>query len=227
MNKSKFFMAVITMGISAIILFVIVYYTFNNNKINQGDFRISDSILSSIVEFEDKSEGANEWKYDISQNNKISMLIQTIGDTNIKEIYLENVKVKSKNNVNIYIEQNKYDVSYKYEDVKNENINIYVDKMDTGDYLVDFDIKNEDILSGYSRPEGVNELRHDGTVLNTASIAISQIRFQIKYNLVILQDNEKTNKCKIELEMPDEKIAVDGFYVQRLDSANYNFKTSY
>jgi len=227
MSKSKFFMAVTTIGISAIILFVIVYYTFNNNKINQGDFRISDSILSSIVELEDKSEGTNEWKYDISQNNKISMLIQTIGDVNIKEIYLENVKVKSRNDVNIYIEQTKYDISYRYEDVKNKNLDIYADNIDTGDYLLEFDIKNEDIVSNYIIPEGVNEIRHDGTVLNTASIAVSQIKFQIKYNLVILQDNNKTNKCKIELEMPDDKIAVDGFFVQRLDSSNYSFKVSY
>ena len=128
MDKNKFFTAVITLGISAIILLVIVYCIFNNNKVNQGDFRISDSILSSIVEFDDKSAGTNEWKYDISQTNKVSILVQTLGSATIKEVYFEDVKVKSKNNVNIYVEQDNYDIRYdivKDEDVKKPNLNNY------------------------------------------------------------------------------------------------------
>lgn len=227
MNKDKFFTAVITLGISAIILLAVVYFTFNNNKINQGNFRISDSILSSIVELEDKSEAASQWKYDISQNNKISMLIQKIGDVAVKEIYIDDIKIKSKNNVNIYIEQDKYELRYEYKDIKNKKINIYTEETEAGDYLVEFDVKNENVVKDFGIPEGTKEIRHDGTILNTASIAISQIQFKVKYNLVVVQDNKKINKCKVEIQMPDEKIAVDGFFVQRLDSSNCNFKVSY
>lgn len=227
MDKNKFFTAVITLGVSAIILLVIVYCIFNNNKVNQGDFRISDSILSSMVEFNDKSEGTSEWKYDISQTNKVSMLIQTLGNSNIKEVYLDDMKVKSKNDVHIYVEQDSYDISYKYEDIKSKKVNIYAEENEAGNYLVEFNIKNENVLSDYAIPSEVKEIRHDGTVLNTASIAASQIRFKIKYNLVIVQDNKKVNTCKVELEMPDDKIAVDGFVVKRLDSADFNFKVDY
>lgn len=227
MNKEKFFTAVITIGISAIILAAIVYLTFNNNKINQGNFRISDSILSSIVEFEDKAEDDNQWKYDISQNNKISMLIQKIGDCAAKEVYIDDIKIKSKNDVNIYIEQDKYDLRYEYKNIKNEKVNIYVEETEAGDYLVEFDVKNENIVKDFGVPEGINEIRHDGTILNIANIAISQIQFSVKYNLVVVQDNQKINTCKVEIQMPDEKIAVDGFFVQRLDNSNYNFKVSY
>ena len=227
MDKNKFITAVITLGISTIILLVIVYCIFNNNKVNQGDFRISDSILSSIVEFNDESAGTNEWKYDISQTNKVSMLIQTLGSATIKEVYLENMKVKSKNNIHIYVEQDNYDIRYKYEDIKNKKVNVYAEENEAGDYLVEFDIKNENVLSDYIIPSEVKEIRHDGTVLNTASIAVSQIRFKVKYNLVIVQDNKKTNTCKVEIEMPDDKIAVDGFIVKRLDSSAFNFKVDY
>lgn len=227
MNKNKFFTAVITLGISAIILIAIVYFTFNNNKINQGNFRITDSILSSIVELEDKAENPGEWKYDISQNNKISMLVQKIGDAHVKEIYIKDIKIKSKNDVNIYIEQDKYDLRYEYKDIKNEKVNIYTEETEAGDYLVEFDVKNKNIVKDFGVPEGIKEIRHDGTILNIAKIAISQIQFKVKYNLVVVQDNQKTNTCKVEIEMPDEKIAVDGFFVKRLDSSNYNFKVSY
>ena len=227
MNKEKFFTAVITIGISAIILAAISYFTFNNNKINQGDFRISDTILLSIVELEDKSEDSSQWKYDISQNNKISMLVQKIGDCEVQELYIDNVKIKSKNDVNIYIEQDEYGLRYEYKDIKNKKVNIYTEETEAGDYLVEFDIKNENAVKDFVVPEGVNEIRHDGTILNTANIAISQIKFKVKYDLIIVQNNQKTNKCKIEIEMPDQKIAVDGFFVQRLDTSNYNFKVSY
>lgn len=227
MDKSKFFTAVITIGISAIILLSIVYFTFNNNKINQGDFRISDAVLSSIVELEDKSQNENEWKYDISQSNKISMLVQKIGDCAVKEVYIDNIKVKTKNTVNVYIEQDKYDLLYEYKDVKNKKINIYAEETQDGNYLVEFDIKNKNAVKDFIVPEGTKEVRHDGTILNIANVAISQIKFKVKYNLVVLQDNQKINTCKVEIDMPDEKIAVDGFFVQRLDSLNYNFKVSY
>ena len=92
------------------------------------------------------------------------------------------------------------------EDIKNRKVNIYTEETETGDYLVEFDIKNEDVLSNYIIPSEVKEIRHDGTVLNTASIAVSQIRFKIKYDLVIIQDNEKINTCKVEVEMPDDKM---------------------
>jgi len=227
MSKSKFFTVVIILGISAIILYGIIYFTFNNNKINQGNFRISDSILSSIIELEDKSEDTNQWKYDISQNNKISMLVQTIGDATLKEIYLENVKVKSKNDVNIYIEQDNYGLELEYSKIKNKKVNIYIEETETGAYLVEFDIKNKNIVSDFNVSNDIKEIRHDGTILNIAGMPVSQTKFNIKYNLVIVQDNNRINTCKIKFEMPDEKIAVDGFFVQRLDSSNYNFKVSY
>lgn len=226
MNKNKFFTAVITIGISVVILLVIVNFTFNN-KINQGNFRVSDTILSSVVELEDKSDINNEWKYDVSQNNKLSMLVQTIGDATVKEVYLDNIKVESRNDVHIYIEQDKYDVKYKYEDLKNKKINIYAEQTEQGDYLVEFDIQNEDVISNFVIPSDIKEIRHDGTMLNVTKTPVSSIKFKIKYNLVLVQDDNKTNTCKVEIEVPDEKIAVDGFFVKRLDSTIYAFKVNY
>lgn len=226
MSKNKFFTAVITIGISAIILLVIMHFTFNN-KINQGNFRVSDAILSSVVELEDKSDITNEWKYDISQTNKISMLVQTIGDATVKEVYLDDIKIESKNDVHIYIEQHKYDVSYRYENLKNKKINIYAEQTKQGDYLVEFDVQNEDVISDFIIPSDIKEIRHDGTMLNIAKIPVSNIKFKIKYDLILVQDNNKVNTCKVEVELPDEKIASDGFFVKRLDSTSYTFKVDY
>ena len=64
-------------------------------------------------------------------------------------------------------------------------------------------------------------------MLNIAKIPVSNIKFKIKYSLVLVQDDNKINTCKVEIEMPDEKIAVDGFFVKRLDNASYTFKVNY
>ena len=228
MNKNKFFMAVITMAIAAVILFVIINIVFgSNNKINQGNFRVSDFLITSIVELEDKSEEASDWKFDVSQSNKISILLQTSSDSKIKEAYLEEFKVSSKNDVSIYVEQDKYDAYYKYEDVKNKKINIYTEEREDGSYLVEFDITNEDVLSNYSIPEDIKEIRYDGTILNIAKIPVSSIDFKVKYNLVLVEDNGKTNTCKIELSVPNSKILTEGQSVERLDISGFNFKVDY
>lgn len=128
MSKGKFFTAVITVVISGIILFVIINMIFDSSKINQGGYRISDVLLTSVVELEDKSETVSEWKFDASQNNTISMLVASNSNTDIKEVYIEKFKISSKKDVNIYVEQEKHEISYKYEDIKGKKANIYMQK---------------------------------------------------------------------------------------------------
>jgi len=155
------------------------------------------------------------------------MLIQTVGDASIKEVYLEKVKVSSKNDIHIYIEQDNYGLSYKYEDIKNKKINIYTEEKAEGAYLIEFDINNEDVVLDFNIPDDVKEIRHDGTILNMAQIPVSKIKFGVKYNLVIVQGQDRINTCKVELELPNEKIITDGFSTERLNSSDFNFKVNY
>lgn len=227
MEKSKFFTVVITIVVSAAILMTIINIIFDNSKINQGNFRISDTVLSSIIELEDKSEGNNGWTFDVSQSNKISMLVTANSGSKIKEVYLEKVAVSSKKNVNIYLEQEKYDVNYHYTEIKNKKVNIYTEEQENGSYLVEFDILNKDILSDYIVPDEIKEIRHDGTILNLAGIAISDISFDLKYNLVVVEQTGQINTCKIKISMPDKKLATEGLSVERLSNEDFNFKVEY
>lgn len=227
MEKSKFFTVVITIVVSAAILMTIINIIFDNSKINQGNFRISDTVLSSIIELEDKSEGNNGWTFDVSQSNKISMLVTANSGSKIKEVYLEKVAVSSKKNVNIYLEQEKYDVNYHYTEIKNKKVNIYTEEQENGSYLVEFDILNKDILSDYIVPDEIKEIRHDGTILNLAGIAISDITFNLKYNLVVVEQTGQINTCKIKISMPDKKLATEGLSVERLSNEDFNFKVEY
>lgn len=227
MEKSKFFTVVITIVVSAAILMTIINIIFDNSKINQGNFRISDTVLSSIIELEDKSEGNNGWTFDVSQSNKISMLVTANSGSKIKEVYLEKVAVSSKKNVNIYLEQEKYDVNYHYAEIKNKKVNIYTEEQENGSYLVEFDILNKDILSDYIVPDEIKEIRHDGTILNLAGIAISDITFSLKYNLVVVEQTGQINTCKIKISMPDKKLATEGLSVERLSNEDFNFKVEY
>ena len=227
MKKNKFFTAIITLVISAVMLIVIVNLIFNNSKINQGNFRVSDAILTSIVELEDKAESSTEWKYDISQNNKVSILVKPNENASIKEVYLEKIKIKSKNDVSIYLEQEEYDVSYKYKNISNGKVNIYTEETEEGNYLIEFNINNEDVVANFNVPNDIKEIRHDGTILNIANIAISDITFNVKYNLIIVENNGQINKCKIEIKMPDSKVATEGLFVERLNTSEFNFKVDY
>lgn len=227
MEKSKFFTVVITIVVSVAILITIINIIFDNSNINQGNFRVSDAVLSSIVELEDKSEGNDSWTFDISQSNKISMLVSSNSDAKIKEIYLEKVSVSSKKDVNIYLEQEKYDINYHYTEMKNKKVNIYTEEQENGNYLVEFDILNKDILSDYIVPDEIKEIRHDGTILNLAGIAISEISFDLKYNLVIIEQTGQINTCKIKINMPDKRLATEGLSVERLSNADFNFKVEY
>ena len=227
MEKSKFFTIVITIIVAAAILITLINIIFDNSKINQGDFRVSDTIISSIVKLEDKSENENGWTFDVSQSNKVSMLIASNSNTKIKEVYIDKVHVTSKKNVNIYIEQEKYNTSYSYSDIKNKKVNIYTEEKENGNYLVEFDVLNKNIMKDYMVPDEIKEIRYDGTILNLAGIAVSDITFDLKYNLVIAEEKGQINTCNIKIKMPDKKIATEGLSVERLSNQNFNFKVDY
>ena len=227
MEKSKFFTIVITIVVAAAVLITLINIIFDNSKINQGNFRVSDTLISSIVKLEDKSEGTGGWTFDVSQSNKVSMLISSNSDAKIKEVYLDKVGVSSKKNVNIYIEQEKYNTSYSYADIKNKRVNIYKEEQENGSYLVEFDVLNKNIMSDYMVPDEIKEVRYDGTILNLAGIAISDITFDLKYNLVITEEKGQINTCKVKIKMPDKKLATEGLSVERLSNQEFNFKVDY
>ena len=204
MEKSKFFTIVITIVVAAAVLITLINIIFDNSKINQGNFRVSDTLISSIVKLEDKSEGTGGWTFDVSQSNKVSMLISSNSDAKIKEVYLDKVGVSSKKRDNIYTEE-----------------------QENGSYLVEFDVLNKNIMFDYMVPDEIKEVRYDGTILNLAGIAISDITFDLKYNLVITEEKGQINTCKVKIKMPDKKLATEGLSVERLSNQEFNFKVDY
>ncbi|MDD4375239.1 MAG: hypothetical protein PHR25_00430 [Clostridia bacterium] len=225
MEKKKIFIAMVTIIISLAILVIAINLIFNNNfKINQGKFRISDALITSSTILKEKTKG--EWTFDISQNNKIAILIQSADNVKIKEAYLEKIRVNSKEDVRIYIEQENHKISYKYEELKNEKVNIYVDEQEKG-YLAEFDIINKDIVTDFAIPEEIKEIRHDGTILNIAGIKASEITFRLRYNLVIIEPEGKINKCEFDLKIPNEKVIAEGTTIERLDVQKLSFKVKY
>ena len=228
MNKNKFFTAVITIIIAVVVLIIIINIIFKDNlKVNQGSYRVSDSVLTSVVELEEKAENQKKWNFDISQNNKVSFLLTSNENASLKEVYLDKFKVNSSNNVNIYLEQVNHDISYEYKDIKNKKVNIYAEKTEDGNYLIEFDIVNKNVISDFTVPSDVKEIKHDGTILPIAKIPVSSIAFNVRYNLVLVENQGQVNTCDVKLSMPNEKIATEGVSVERLNVSDFNFRVDY
>lgn len=225
MDKKKIFIAMVTIIISLAILVIVINLIFNNNsKINQGKFRVSDALLTSSAILKEETKG--EWTFDISQNNKLALLIQSVENTKIKEIYLEKIRVNGKEDINIYIEQLNHKLSYKYEEIKNKRVNIYADEQENG-YLVELDIINKDVVTDFTIPEDIKVVRHDGTMLNIAGIKASEVIFRLRYNLVIIEPEGKVNKCEFDIRIPNEKVITEGTTIERLNVQDLVFKVKY
>ncbi len=225
MDKKKIFIAMVTIIISLAILVIVINLIFNNNsKINQGKFRVSDALLTSSAILKEETKG--EWTFDISQNNKLALLIQSVENTKIKEIYLEKIRVNGKEDINIYIEQLNHKLSYKYEEIKNKRVNIYADEQENG-YLVELDIINKDVVTDFTIPEDIKVVRHDGTMLNIAGVKASEVIFRLRYNLVIFEPEGKINKCEFDIRIPNEKVITEGTTIERLNVQDLVFKVKY
>lgn len=102
MKSKKTFTVVMTILISIILLVVIVKLIFSNYSFNEGKYKVSDAIITSTAYFEDKSNTTNEWMYDISQSNTLSLLITAPTDAVIARTYISNF---SCNNSNVIISE--------------------------------------------------------------------------------------------------------------------------
>ena len=226
MDRKKIFWAIITILISAAILVVITDMIFKLNNINEGKFRVADSIITSTVELTYKNDADEEkktWTFDVSQNNILSLIIANRTNMKIKDIYIENIKVISGGD--IYIEQIEYESSHKIEG-KNEKINIYSETREDGSEIIEFNINNKNIIKNYNVPSDVKEIRHDGTILNIAGVKLSDIEFKFKASLIVVEENGSKNICKISLKMPKEELITNGQIVERLSLENFSFKVS-
>ena len=212
--------------LSVLLIFLVLNFVLDNTgKVNQGNFRVMDMVLTSGIDVIDNSESElekiSDISFSLSQNNKISMLLSK--SDNIDKIYIDNIKLKSpEKKGDIYISQSSVEGKRKIEENMDEIVLVPIDK-DNGN-LIEININNEYFAQNLNVPESKNELSFDGKILNDFGINIKDIEFNVSFDLKIKEKNGTTNTCKLEYTLPDSRIVTQGTVIERKNLESVNFK---
>ena len=222
MNKKNIFYILITIVISVILLIVVINVVFKKDTVNEGKFRVSDVILTSTAELANKTEKNGVWSIDLSQKNKLSLLINAASAVEIDKIYLSDV-TSSKNGIifsklnnenKIILDSSKKELEVEY--ILDENNQI----------LLEFVAINENVLKDWLVPENMKQIVYDGRMITNAGIAFEDIQFKLKFKLNIVETTGKINTMKVELLLPNSELVSNGADVRRLSLSDFKFKVN-
>jgi hypothetical protein len=244
-KRNKSFLNFLILVVSIVIVVLLCIFLLDTTgKINQGSFRVSDLVIFSIADVKD-TEGQNndavpnqqnnttdetkkpitslsDLRLDVSQKNTISFLIAKSNEVESSEIYIDNVKIKFPlTGENIYIYQNEENKV----DLKTENIRLVLNKEDKdGQYLIKFNIDNINCVKDAVIPQTQNSITFDGTIFSILNTKISDITFNVQFNLNILDSTGKLNICKVNVNLPNELLITHGLSIVKEDIRNFPFR---
>lgn len=242
-NKSFLNFLILILSL-AIVVLLCMFLLDTTGRINQGSFRVNDLVVFSVATVQDTSsqnsdsEGKTETdttettketigsladlKLDVSQENEVSFLIAKSEGVDVNEIYIDNVSLKFPLlTENMYIYQ---DEKSKI-DLKTEKIRLDLNKEEKdGQYLIKFNIDNINCIKEAVIPDDKASITFDGTIFNVLNTKISDISFEIQFNLNILDSTGKLNICKVKLNLPNELLITKGVSIIKEDVRSFPFR---
>ena len=222
MDKKKIFWVLITLVISILLLIVVINLVFKKDTVNEGKFRVSDVILTSTAELTNKTEKNGVWSIDLSQRNRLSMLVTPATGVEIKRIYLSDV-TSNKGNVIFSQLDNESKISLSS---KGQELAVEYTMDENNQILLEFVALNENVLKDWTIPETTKQIIYDGRMLTTAGIKLQDVQFKLKFKLNIVESTGKTNTMKVELLLPNEELVTNGADVRRLSLSDFKFKVN-
>lgn len=222
MDKKKIFWGLITLVISVLLLIIVINVVFKKDTVNEGKFRVSDAILTSSAELANKTEKNGVWSIDLSQRNKLSMLITGATGVKINKIYLSDV-TSSKGKVIFSQLDNESKLAL---DSKGQELAVEYALDENNQILLEFVALNQNILKDWIVPESTKQIVYDGRMLVTAGIKLQDIQFKLKFKLNIVESTGKTNTMKVEMVLPNEELVTNGADVRRLALSDFKFKSN-
>lgn len=222
MKREQFFkMAIISL--SSIILLIIIYKGITASlKINQGKYRVADIVVTSTADVISRTEENGYLSFDASQKNQISFLLSSTDKSKAKSINVKNIVVND-NAKNAYISQKDR------EEVPVSNITalpIDISYREDGSILLELDITNKNIVQNQKLPDNVKELKYDGRAFADIGKKITDLEFELSFDVEILGEDNVLNTMKAEFILPNELLITKGFYAERLKTADFVFKTN-
>lgn len=226
MDKVKGISIIIIAVVSVIVTILIANVLLDTTgKVNQGNFRISDVIVESsatLTEVQDKDlklEKLSDIVFDISQINTISILIESnvkATEINIENLIVTDPLLKGKMNIS-QKDHDKYDITPEL-----TSFPIYLEQED-GKYVIRLLVDNDNVITDKSVGEDIEKIQYDATIFKTLGIDVSQLKFNISFDIVIKDETGKTVKTNINLTMPTDETFSKGMSILRQDVTNYIF----
>lgn len=226
MDKVKGISIIIIAVVSVIVTVLVSNILLDTTgKVNQGNFRISDVIIEStatLKEVQDKNvkiEKLSGLVFDVSQTNTISILIES--NVKASKISIENLVVTDpalKGNMNIcQKDYEKYDITPEL-----TSIPIYLEQED-GKYIITLLIDNDNVITDKSVSDEFQEIKYDATIFNLFGIDVSQLQFNVSFDLVITDESGQTVKTTMYLKMPTDETLTEGMSILRQDATKFLF----
>lgn len=225
MSKKKIIIAIfIAIASIAIIACVGVFLLDTSGKINQGNFRVNDLVVESTLEvIEQENQEVKDLEslvFDISQNNKITMLVANQAEA--KSIYIDNISITNPIQLGkFYLTQNNYEQQFDIANIGSQ-INIYP-ALSNGQYRIELNIKNEQCMKDVKVSSGTKSIRYDGTILSLINTKVSDLRFDLSFDLNMIDISGKKNVCSVKLSMPDDELLTNGISVLRKNVNDFIF----
>lgn len=193
-------------------------------KVNEGNYRFTDMVVTSTVDVKDNIENeltsVSDINISLNQNNKISFYITKSID--MSEIYIDNIKVEYPQKLGqIYFSQLNVEGKKKIEEISNLKLEPTIKE---NEYYIELNINNEYFLENVKVPENPSTFKFDGTILNYYNIFANDITFKLSFDLNIKDNLGNISTCKMNFNLPDERIITNGSIVERVNLSNYNFK---
>lgn len=226
MDKVKGISIIIIAVVSVIVIILVANKLLDTTgKVNQGNFRISDIIIESsatLTEVQDKNikiEKLSSLVFDVSQINTVSILIES--NVKASQISIENLVVTEpelKGNMNIcQKDYEKYDITPEL-----NSFPIYLEQ-EEGKYIIRLLIDNDNVVTDQSVSDDFEEIQYDADIFNLLGINVSQLQFNVSFDLVITDETGQTVKTTIDLIMPTDETLTVGMSILRQDATKFLF----
>lgn len=231
MKKKRNISIIIVIIVSiALIIGISIKILDNTGKINQGDYRLNDIVITSKIDVVESktvektatstdvttAKNINNLSFDLSQKNSIELLVSK--DMEAKEAYIDNISLSEpskKGEITFSINDKTQTIDSLKKDIELKEKN--------NQYYVEIKIDNNNFVKEAKIPEGTNEISLDGTILDVLSIKLSEVSLELRFDLNIIDSSGKKNVCKLKFKMPSETLIKEGISVTREDKSNYIF----
>lgn len=226
MDKVKGLSIIIVVIVSILITILIAGLLLDTTgKVNQGNYRVSDIVIESsatVTEVQDTSVKIDKLSglvFDVSQTNEITIMIEA--NTKASSIMLDNINVsepKIKGKMSLMqkdYEKNEITPEFKSMPIRMEE--------EDGQYKIILLIDNENLITDRSVSDDKEKIPYSAEILKLWDISVSDVQFDLSFDLIITDDAGTKSKTNIKLNMPTDETLEKGMSILRQDASKYIF----